>query len=513
MRTKNSIKNTFYAIGGQLSGTILSFICRTLFINILGTNYLGINGLFGNILSMLSLAELGIGSAIIYSMYKPLAEKDERETKALMGFYASAYFVIGCVVAVAGLVLVPFLDYLIKDKPNIPHLTVIYLMFLANSVVTYFFAYKRSIISADQKNYINTINEMKFNFLQNIVQIILLIVTKNYFIYLTIQIICSFMVNIAISKKADKMYPFLKNGKKEYLSKEDKKDIFKNTSAMMSHKIGNVVVNGTDNVLISSFVGVYWVGLYSNYIMIINIINGLINQIFASVTASIGNLNALEDSEKSNKIFNVLFFINFWLYGFCSISLFVLLNPFITMWIGKKYIMDNYIVIIIVINFFVMGMRQSVIIYNSTLGLFWNDRFKPWFEAVINLAASIVLMKKFGIVGVFLGTFISTMTTSFWVEPYILYKHRFRKRISAYFMKYVIYTSATLISAMITLFASSIFTAYTLLSVIGRGILCMIIPNLIFIILFFKTEEFKYMYNNVLTQIFKSGKIFKYNKK
>lgn len=513
MRTSNSIKNTTYAACGQLFVTIFSFVNRTIFIKILGVNYLGINGLFSNVLRMLSLAELGVGSAIIYSMYKPLAEKDENKIKALMNFYASAYHFIGCIVAILGIMLVPFLNYLIKDKPNIPNLTIIYLMFLANSVTTYFFAYKASIIMADQKSYINTINQMKFTFIQNIVQVILLITTKNYFLYLSIQVICSFMTNISISTKCNKIYPFLKNGKKEYLSKQDKRGLFKNIKAMMAHKIGEVIVNGTDNFLISTFVGVYFVGLYSNYTMIINIINSFIVQVFSAVTASVGNLNAEESFQKSYSIYKKIFFINFWMYGFCSISLWILINPFIAMWIGSKFDMSKNVVLMIVINFFIGGMRQTTLIFRDTLGLFWNDRFKPLFEATINLVASIILVKKFGIMGVIIGTFISTMTTCFWVEPYILYKHGFKKSLKGYFFKYIIYAIVTIIAAFITQLACSIFNTYTFMSIIERGVFCLIIPNVVFTALFFKTEEFKYLFSilNKIKYKFRNKQTITYN--
>ncbi|MBU3191207.1 oligosaccharide flippase family protein [Clostridium bowmanii] len=493
MRTENSIKNTAYGLIGQLFSTVLGFVSRTLFIYILGANYLGVNGLFGNILSMLSLAELGVGSAITYSMYKPLAEKNKRKIKAIMGLYATAYRIIGCVVAILGLILLPFLNYLIKDKPNIPNLKIIYLLFLTNSVITYFFAYKSALIMADQKNYINTINQVRYTFVQNIIQMIVLLVTKNYLLYLGVQVIFSFLLNFSISRKADKMYPYLKHHKREYIDKETKRDIFKNTGAMMSHKVGGVIVSSTDNILISGFVGVYWVGLYSNYVMIIGMLNGILGQVFTALTASIGNLNAIESNEKSHEVFNILFFMNFWLYGFCSIALLVLFNPFIKMWIGYKYIMDDYVVIMIVLNFFVMGMRQTLLMYNTTLGLFWNYRFKPWFEALINLVISIILLKKFGIAGVFLGTLISTMTTSFWVEPYVLYKRGFQKPLRTFFIKYMCYTLVTLGAALITLLACSMFTTYTILSVAGRGVFCLIIPNVIFAGIYFKTKEFKHL--------------------
>lgn len=492
MRTSNSIKNTTYAACGQIFVTIFSFVNRTIFIKILGANYLGVNGLFSNVLSMLSLAELGIGSAIIYNMYKPLAEKDENKIKALMNVYASAYHIIGCIIAILGIILVPFLNYLIKDKPNIPHLTIIYLMFLGNSVTTYFFAYKSSIIIADQKSYINTINQMKFTLIQNVIQIILLITTKNYFLYLGVQVACSFMTNISISIKCDKIYPFLKNEKKEYLSKQDKGKLYKDIKAMMAHKMGAVIVNGTDNFLISAFVGVYFVGLYSNYIMIINTINLFIEQVFTAVTASVGNLTVEESNEKSYSIYKKILFINFWMYGFCSISLWILINPFIAMWIGSKFNMGKNIVLMIVINFFIGGMRKTTLMFRDTLGLFWNDRFVPCFEATINLVISIILVKNFGIIGVIIGTFISTMTTCFWVEPYIVYKHGFKKSLKEYIARYAIYAMVTIIAAVITQLACSIFNTYTFMSIVERGVFCLIIPNILFAILFFKTEEFKY---------------------
>ena len=503
MRTENSIRNTVYGLGGQLLGVIFSFASRTLFIYILGANYLGVNGLFGNILSMLSLAELGVGSAIIYSMYKPLAENDEGKIKAIMGLYATAYRIIGCAVALLGISLLPFLNFLIRDKPKIPNLSIIYLLFLGNSVITYFFAYKSSLIMADQKNYINTINQVRFTFAQNIIQMTLLFITKNYLLYLTVQVIVSFFMNYSISKKADKMYPFLKNGKKEYLDKECKKSIFKNTGAMMSHKVGGVVVNSTDNILISTFVGVYWVGLYSNYVMIIGMINGILSQIFTALTASVGNLNAIESDKKSYDVFNILFFMNFWVYGFCSICLLILFNPFIIVWLGSKYIMNDYVVIMIVVNFFVMGMRQTVLLYNTTLGLFWNYRFKPWFEAVINLIASIILLKKFGIAGVFLGTFISTMTTSFWVEPYILYKRGFKMPIKLYFVNYIRYTVITIIATIIAQLICSYFITFTILSLACKALICLIIPNLLFVVLFYKTKEFKHLQKMVNSMLHK----------
>ncbi|NLM05233.1 MAG: oligosaccharide flippase family protein [Clostridiales bacterium] len=503
MRTKKSIKNIMFALGGQILNSIITFISRTIFIYILGSDYLGINGLFTNILSMLSLAELGVGSAIIYSMYKPLADNDEYKISALMNLYSKAYKIIGAVVAVIGISLTPFLGYIIKDKPNVDNLTFIYLLFLLDSVLSYYFAYKRSIITADQKNYLNTINQQTFNIIKFLGQVLILLVTKNYILYLLVQIVCNFLSNIFISIKSDKLYPYLKLNRNAELKKEEKSLIFRNVRAMMSHKVGGVVVNSTDNILISSFVGVYWVGIYSNYVMITGVINSVLYQVFTALTASVGNLNVSEDKEKSKNIFYITFFLNFWIYSFCSICLWILLNPFITMWIGEEFMLSKNVVFIIVFNFFISGMRQTTIMYNTTLGLFWNDRFKPWFEAAINLVASLVLLKYFGILGVFLGTLISTITTSFWVEPYILYKYNFGKGLLKYFSKYFIYLFITIISGVITTYICSNITGNDILSLIYRLVICLLIPNGIYLIVFFKTYEFKYILANIIMPIIK----------
>lgn len=503
MRTKKSIKNIIFALCGQILNSVITFISRTIFIYILGSDYLGINGLFTNILSMLSLAELGVGSAIIYSMYKPLANNDEYKISALMNLYSKSYKIIGGVVAIIGVSLIPYLDYIISDKPNVNNLTFIYLLFLIDSVLSYYFAYKRSIIIADQKNYLSTINQQTFNIIKFLAQVILLLLTKNYILYLLVQIICNFLSNVFISIKANKLYPFLKLNKRAELEKEEKLLIFRNVRAMMSHKVGGVVVNSTDNILISSFVGVYWVGVYSNYVMITGMINSVLYQVFTALTASIGNLNVTESKEKSKNIFYITFFMNFWIYSFCSITLWILFNPFISFWVGDEFILSKNVVFLIILNFFIVGMRQTTIMYNTTLGLFWNDRFKPWFEAAINLIASIALMRIFGIFGVFLGTFISTITTSFWVDPYILYKYSFGSGLIKYFTKYSIYFLITIISGVITTYACSNITGNSLLELIYRLAICLIIPNIINFVVFFNTYEFKYLLSKIIIPMIK----------
>lgn len=454
-RLTNTIRNTVVGFVAQLVVILLNFINRTIFIYFLGVEYLGLSGLFSNILSMLSLAELGIGVAISFSLYKPLGENDIRKTKALMNFYQLAYRIIGVVILGMGLCLAPFLDFLIKDKPDIPHLTLIYVLFLVNTVVSYFFTYKRSLLSADQKEYLNSVNRTIFSIIQCVGQFLVLFITRNYLLYLVVVIICTLSSNIRISCKCDNIYPYLKNNQ-EKLTKEETRSLMKYVLAQLSHKVGGIVVSGTDNILTTSLVdgGLILVGLHSNYLLLINTIKSVIAMFFTSVTASVGNLNAENNVEKSKEIFNKMFFLNMCFYGISASCIYNLANDFICLWIGEEYLLSSDIVIVIVINYYISGMRQTCQTYNTTLGLFWNDRFKPWIEAMINLASSIILIRYFGFMGVLLGTLISTVTTSFWVEPYILYKHGFKMKLKDYFIRYGQYTAITLLSTILCFYST-----------------------------------------------------------
>ena len=514
-RTKNSITNIMYGVIGQLITIVVTFLSRTIFINELGSTYLGINGLFTSILSVLSLAELGIGDVIIFSMYKPIAKNDKKRINQLMEFYGKAYKAIGVTIGIIGLILIPFLKYMINDNNYVTNIKTIYILFLINTVVSYFFSYKRSIFIADQKVYINTLNQITFLLIQNFLQILVLITTQNYILYLIIQFICNISSNWLISVKANKLYPFLKNKESNNLDKEDKKYIFKNIRAMMMHKIGATVLNSTDSIVISTFVGVYFLGIYSNYYMIIGAINMILYQVFNSMTASIGNLNEVEDkgSEKTYFVFKSLFFMTFWFYGFCSISLWVLFNPFIKIWIGSSYILNKKIVLIIIVNFFINGTRQIAITYNNTNGLFFYYRYVPLIEAVINLIVSIIFAKYMGILGVLLGTAISTLFTTFWVERYVLFKYAFNKSVKSHFICYLGYFIITVIVGLITEFVASIFTTYTLISFIEKILVCLIIPNLIFVLIFFKFKEFNYIRSIIKKIILQKFKKSGFNKK
>lgn len=491
-RTKSVLKNSIIGIAGHLINQLLGFISRTVFIQQLGAVYLGINGLFTNIFSILSLVELGIGSAIVFSLYKPLAEKNRVKIEALMTLYSKAYNIIGLVIFILGLSLIPLLKFFIKDQPDIQHLYFIYILFLLNTVISYFFAYKRSIFNADQKNYINIINNNIFNFIAKVVQIVILITTQNFLLFLLVQIICTFLSNIDIAIRANKHYPFLKKKTGAKLPTEDLKEIKKNVFALFLLRIGAVVVNSTDNLLISSFIGIVWVGIYSNYLMLTSMIQGFINQIFTSITASVGNLISLESKGKSLDIFYKLFFLNFIIYGFSCTSLFILLNPFIQLWIGKEYLLSTEVVFLLVLNLYLMGIRNVLWVFNNSIGLFYHFRYLPFIEVTINLVVSILLIKKLGISGVFLGTLVSTVITYLIAEPYVLFKYYFKVPLTKYFIKYFSYMGLLFVLGGLIWKISLLLNDNNWIDFLIKTMITVLLICLSYLIVFYKTDEFKY---------------------
>ena len=494
-RTNNSLKNIRYAALLKLAVVLVNFLARRAFTTVLSDAYLGLNGTFSNILSMLSLAELGVGTAITYSMYKPLADHDDTQLLGLMSLYRRFYRIIGIVIAVIGAALTPFLPVLIHDHAalNVPHIQLIYLLFVFDSALSYFFVYKQSIITADQKQYIVTLYQNVIMICTIIAQIIFLLLTKNYFVYLGLKIGGTLLTNLLLARKSNRLYPFLKNRQLEPLPVETRTTSSKNIRATLMHKIGAVVVFETDNFLIMYFIGAIAVGFYTNYLMITQGLMNVFAMVFRSLTASVGNLCAEEDKTHARTVFWRLDFFTRWLYGFSAISLLVLLNHFIgSIWLTEKYLFSFPIVLLITANFYLTGMRQSVLTFRDAMGLYWYDRHKPIAESLINLGVSIALVKPFGIAGIFIGTFVSSITTCVWIEPYMLFKHGFRSPVGSYFLKYAVHALCTVILGFATWQICALLPLSGLVPFIGKLAVCAVVPNLGYLLLYGRTPEFRY---------------------
>lgn len=493
-RTKATIKNMIYAFIGQFLGTIMVFVSRIFFLKILSAEYLGLNGLFTNILTVLSFAELGFGTAITFNLYKPLKDNEKEKIKSLMILYKKIYRVVAIVILVLGVSIMPFLKYLIADMPNIPNLNFIYILYVINTSVSYICSYKKTLVIADQNRYIATFYRYACYILLNFFQIIVLLIFKNYILYMIVQIIFTFLENYLISKKADKMYPYLLEKDIKKLDNNEKKLLFKNTKAMMMHKIGSTLVNSTDNIILSKFVGLLSVGIYSNYLMIKQALISITGQIFNAVSAGIGNLCAEEqNAERKIQVFNNINFASFVIYNITSICLLNLLVPFITLWVGEKYVFSTDINIIFVLIYYITGMRNPVLTYREAMGLFYKDRYKSIIEAIVNLFFSIVLSLYIGTLGVLMGTLISSVCVSVWVEVHILFRYGFNNSSKQYWKKYIEYFLLTVVLAILTYtICNKIIISNLLLKVILNSFVSVVISCIVIICIYREKNEFKY---------------------
>lgn len=495
MRTKNSIKNTIVSFSSNLLTIVIGLIAQGIFIKILGSEYLGINGLFSNIISMLGIVELGVGSAIIYHLYKPIVEEDIKKVKALMNFYKKCYTIIALIILTIGLMITPYLNLFIEEVTIDINISLVYILFIIEIVCSYLLSYKRSIINANQKNYLVNFIHIGYLVILNILEIIILVLTKNYYLYLGIKIVMRILENVGVTLLANKLYPYLKHNN-EKLDENTKKDIFQKVKALFFHKVGGFIVLGTDNIIISKFIGIIEVGLYSNYYMIIDAIEKLFGQVIRVITPSVGNMLVKESAEKSFEIFKRVRFLNFWIATFSGISLLVVMNSFITVWIGSKYLLATCVLIVLVLNYYAKSMRSCHMIFKEAAGIYYEDRYIPLLESVLNIVASLILLKYFGLAGIFMGTIISSLALYCISYPKYVYKKLFNRSYLNYTKETLGYLSIFLVLAVITFKISRLIVINNaFLSLIINCLIAVVIPNLVLLIIFWHTDNFKYYLN------------------
>lgn len=490
-RTEYSARNATVAMCSRILAMLAGFVARVVFTHTLSEEYVGINGLFTDILNVLALSELGVGTAITYALYKPISEGNTEKQKSLMRMYRNFYRGVAGMVLLLGLLLVPFLGYLFRDQPKVEHLTLIYLLYLANSVLSYVFVYKRTLVDAHQLSYIGVLYQTMSWFAQSLMQIGVLLFTGNFMLYVSVMAVCTVANNLCISAKANRLYPYLRDREAERLPEEERRGIFRNIRAMLMHKTSTVIVNSTDNLLLSALVGIRSVGCYTNYFLIIGSIQQVLVQMFGGITASVGNLGVESDSRRVKKIFEATFFMGQWVYGMVAICLYEVLNPFVELFFGRQYVFPKYITLVLCLNFYITGMRQPTLIFRDSLGVFWYDRYKSLAEAVINLGVSWILGKYMGTIGVFIGTTVSMVTTSLWVEPYMLYRHKLECSVKGYFLRYGIYAAVTF-GVWFGLDVLCRQMTGALLAVCAKRLACcLLVTNLVYLLAYHGTKEFK----------------------
>ena len=413
--------------------------------------------------------------------------------RKLMKFYRVAYRYIAIIMLIAGCSVTPFLEYLVKDVPDIKeNIQVIFLLYVVRTAASYLLIYKATIIDADQKQYQIKNIETIFTIIRYAINTFLIFVFKEFILYLISEIILIFIQNFVISKKAEKQYPYAFVKTDERLSHNEIKKLTKNIKGLAMYKVSGTVGNSIDNILISSFIGTATVGIVSNYTLIKGHIEQIISQFFYSLTPSIGNLVTENDPDKQFTVFNRVYYFTFILVNFCACTYFVLINPFIKLWIGSKYSLDIMIGFIIAFDFFLYMLLQAVASFRTANGIFIKGQWRPLIMAIMNIVLSVVLIQKWGVFGTILATCICRMLTQ-WYDPFILFKYIFKQNFMKYYVKYwyyiFIFISGTAITYWIT---NTIVHHVNWYGIVVRLLICIMIPNIWGIMLTFWTDEFRY---------------------
>ncbi len=501
-RQKNALLASIFAIMEQILSVAGLFIYRTVFLSILTKEYLGIEGLFTNILQLFSLAELGIGTTILYRMYKPFSEKNVETISAYVHFYKNVYHGIALITALVGAALYPFIGSIVdaSEVPSDVNLKLVYVLFVLQSVASYLFVYKQSLITANQKAYLISGFTTAVTVLNIVIKSVVLMITRDYELVLTASIVITIVLNWLFSLWITREYKeIFKNTSR--LSKEEKKDIVKDTSGLLCHKIGFIVLTSTDNIILSKMVSLAAVGIYTNYATITAAVSMLLTKMLNSFTSTIGNFIVSFEKEAVEDLYKKLLFVNFWFTSLCSVCLYVLLNPFIEVWLrDKSFLFSEFTVIVLCTQFYIKSSQTMNEAFINAAGLFTKDRIRPLIEAILNLVISILLAKEIGIAGVFIGTCVSSLLTCFWRQPYLLYKYVFKTKPTYFVINQILWVILTLMVG----WGFSVITKdieITLWGFILRGLVCGIGINLLYLLLWHRSKAFLYFSGIVMDKV------------
>ena len=491
-RTKNSLRNFAFGVLLKIYQTFVPFAMRTLMIYFMGVQYLGLNGLFTSILQVLNLAELGVGSAMVYSMYKPIAEDNETKICALMGLYKKYYTMIGFVIALGGSILTPFIPYLIKsDMPADLNVYILYLMNLAATVLSYWmFAYKNALFQAHQRLDVTSKTSLITTTIQYGLQAFIIIFVKDYYLYVIVALSTQGLSNLITAFIASKMYPtYEPKGK---LEKSELKEINRQIKDLFTAKFGGVILNSADTVVISAFLGLTVLAEYQNYYFILSSIMGLVTVLFNSCTAGIGNSIVVETREKNYADFKKLFFLIVWIAGWCTCCLLCIYQPFMKLWVGSDLMLPFSVVILLCIYYYIYEINQLLNVYKDAAGIWHKDRYRPLITALSNLVLNLLMVQFWGVYGIILSTIIATLFIGMpWLTHNLFTTLFDTSEMKKFIASMLSKTLIVILVCGVTYFASSILDFSDIGNLIYRGAVCCIISNLAFYVLLRKHQEYK----------------------
>ncbi len=489
-RTKNASRNIIWGVVNKTVVMILPFITRTIILYLLGANFLGVGTLFSSILSFLSLTELGLSAAIVYVMYKPLAENDTKTICALLNYYRNFYRIIGVVMLVIGTGILPLVPMMIRSgSPEDINIYILYYIYLINSVVSYFFAgYRSSLLTANQREDISTKILTVVNILVQFGQIAVLVVTRNFYFYAVVPIVGTLTTNALYYFITRKKYPeYYPEGK---LDSRIKDNIKKKISGLIGTRLNSIVVHSADTIVISTFLGLTLTAQYGNYYLLFNSVCNFIGVFFSSITAGVGNKLVLDDITEGYKLFRRISYMNAWIVCWCCSCFLCLYEPFMKIWVGEELMLGLPFAILMVLYFFVYQIQKTILTFKDAAGLWHEDKIRPYCSMIINVVSNVVLVQYIGIYGIVLSSIIAFFISLPWANK-VLFDNLFRmnafaniKEICKYFALTVVICTASYGCCMIC--------SEGIAGLVQRLIICCLIPNVLFILMTFKTEEANY---------------------
>lgn len=512
-RIQKAGKNIIFGYISNLAILLINFVQKTIFIYVLGKTLSGVNGVYTDVLSVLSLTELGIGTALNYSLYKPVAERNYEKIKSYMRFYKRAYVTIAGVIAVLGIAISPFLKYILKNPGNltIEELTLYYYLFLFNTVISYFVTYKYSLVNAEQKNYIQTNINTLTKLVTAAVQISVLLLFRNFLFYLLAQSAVELLQKIFVTVYLNRRYPYLLDKDVKPLTAQETQVVATKTRALICYKVGDVARLQTDKIIISSFINVDTSAVVDNYVYIITYVGNFVNIIFESVISGFGNVVATESKDRQYLLFKVYRFFACWLFGFGAVGFYHLLTPFIgEIWMRDGgWTLPQITVTLLVMDFYLKGGRTVLVNFKIASGLFEQDKYLPLVQGALNLVVSVLLVLKIGVTGVYVGTLVSGVLANL-IRPGIIYRASFDREPWDYFRDSLKYMAVVLaVGAAITPIRHLFMAEVSIFSFVLMAIVITLFYNLVFLAVFHGTEEFAYLWNAVTVRILALRRFFR----
>lgn len=483
---KNIVISTIY----NILLILFNFIGRRLFLMYIGIDYLGISGLFLNVISLLSLADLGIGMTINYMLYKPLAENDYDRITAIINFYRKIYRIVIAIVLILGISIIPFINLIVNAENDFEYLEVYYCLFLLNTICSYAWCYKSNILFADQKNYVLNIIRTIILFVKISGQIIILVSLRNYIVYLVWEIIITLLNNLVISVVVSRCYPYL-NTKKQ-LDKSELESVRDNLKAAFIYRLSAVFMNSVDNILISMIIGTVVVGYYENYLSITKAVTIIVGIVFESITASIGNLVSVSDEYIRLKAFRASQLLAFYIATIAFVCLFVLSGDLMTLWVGSEYVFDRLAVFAISFDLYLGIVMRPLWVYRDVTGIYQRTKYIMIIAALLNVVLSVVLGKIIGIAGIVLASSLCRIFTYVWYEPIVLYKSFFKCSANEYFAGNINnILVCNIICAVMYFLLGRVHVCANWIIFVFKGIFVLIVVSITYYVLYRNTEEYK----------------------